>query len=114
LVSQGQEYFVEMVASFSMNDLKNYLLTNAKINTTLFFDKRINGLLADYVKRYGLEMTLFMIDIAIETALENEYEHDIPLDKLQNYYERAKTCYKTAVNNCNFNGGDVICPRKRL
>ena len=114
MVSQGQEYFVEMIASFSMNDLKQYLFKNAKINTTVYHDKRINGLLADYVKRYGIEQTLFMIDRAIEDSYDNEYSNELQLDKLVNYYDKARTCYNTAVNNCNSNGGNVICPRKRF
>lgn len=114
MVSRGQEYFVEMIASFSMKDLKQYLLTNAKINTNVYHDKRINGLLADYVKRYGLEQTLFMIDIAIEESYNNEFSNDLQLDKIANYYDKARACYNTAINNCNSNGGNIICPRKRF
>lgn len=114
MVSQGQEYFVEMIASFSMNDLKQYLFANAKINTTVYHDKRINGLLSDYVKRYGLEQTLFMIDIAIENSYDNEYSNELQLDKITNCFDRAKACYSTAINNCNSNGGNIICPRKRF
>lgn len=114
MVSQGQEYFVEMIASFSMKDLKQYLFANAKINTDVYHDKRVNGLLADYVKRYGLEQTLFMIDIAIEQSYDNEFSNDLQLDKLANYYDRARACLNTAINNCNSNGGNIICPRKRI
>lgn len=114
MVSQGQEYFVEMVASFSMNDLKQYLLSNARINTTVYYEKRINGLLADLVKRHGLEQTLFMIDMAIEDTYNNEFTNDLQLDKVLNYYDKAKIRYDTAINNCKSNGGNIICPRKRF
>jgi hypothetical protein len=114
MVSQGQEYFVEMIASFSINDLKQYLFENAKINTTVYYDKRINGLLTDLVKRYGLEQTLFMIDTAIEDTYNNEYDNYLQVDKIINYYDKAMVCYKTAINNCKSNGGNIICPRKRF
>jgi hypothetical protein len=55
-----------------------------------------------------------MIDKAIEDSYDNEYSNDLQLDKLANYYDRAKACYNTAINNCNSNGGNIICPRKRF
>ena len=110
MISTGQEFFVEIVASYTMEDLINYLLSFGYINTRQWQSNRLKGMIKHYVNKYGLDATLFMIDAVSDNIETKEFD----LNRFDNYYSIAIGYMNNITNNCKANGGDKIEPRKRL
>lgn len=105
-------YFVETVASFTLKDLKEYLLKTKMVDTEQFTEARINGLLKYYIKRFGIEKTLFLIDAASDSR--RDYTKTIPLDKLDNYVQDAREMEQRVYNNIKSVEGDKIWAKPRF
>lgn len=110
MVSSGQEYFVEMAASYTLDDLVKYMLSFGYVNTTEYPINRIKGLLKYYVGKYSLDTVLFMMEAVGNTI---ERKEDFSFDKFDNYYSIATEYLNNIKNNCHSTGGNVIIPRKR-
>lgn len=110
MVSSGQEFFVEMAASYTMNDLVDYMLSFGYVNTIEYTNNRIVGLLKYYIGKYGLDTVLFMME-AVANNIE-DYEQ-FNFNKFESYYSMATTYMNNIRNNCHSTGGDILSPRKR-
>ncbi len=109
MVSTKQEYFVEIAASYTMNDLMNYLLSFGYVNTHQWQHTRLRKLIEHYVKKYGIDIVLFMFEAIADNIEEREFD----FNKFDNYYQIAKNYMNNIRNNCIANGGDKIEPKKR-
>lgn len=110
MISSGQEFFVEVAASYTMNDLIQYLLSFGYVNTTEYPINRLKGLLNFYLKKYDLDTVLFMME-AIADSIEDKQTFN--LERFDSYYSTATGYMHNIKNNCRATGGDVIIPRKR-
>jgi hypothetical protein len=113
MVSSNQEYFLEIAASYTFNELADYFVSKDMIDTNVFPRNRIVGIMKYYVDRYGLDETLFMIEAANEYRLsENRYLSNIT--EFDNYYVTAKEFIETVKTNCKYSGGDKVVPKRRV
>ena len=109
MVSTTPEYFIEIVASYTMEDLMKYLMSFGYVDTKQWQYTRLYNLLKYYVNKYNLETVLFMLE-AINDGIEEKY---FDFNKIDDYYQTAKKYMNNIINNCKTNGGDIIAPRKR-
>lgn len=109
MVSTKQEYFVEIAASYTIEDLMKYLLSFGYVNTYQWQYSRLKGLIEHYVKKYGIDTVLFMFEAIADNIEDREFD----FNKFDNYYQTAKSYMNNIINNCSANGGDKIEPRKR-
>ena len=109
MISTKQEYFVEMAASYTIEDLMKYLLSFGYVNTYQWQYSRLKGLMEHYIKKYGIDTVLFMF----EAIADNIEDGDFDFNKFDNYYQTAKNYMDNIKNNCSTNGGDKIEPRAR-
>lgn len=109
MVSTKQEYFVEIAASYTIDDLMKYLLSFGYVNTYQWQYSRLKGLMEHYIKKYGIDTVLFMFEAISDNIEEKEFD----FNKFDNYYQTAKSYMNNIKNNCIANGGDKIVRRKR-
>lgn len=109
MVSTEQEYFVEIVASYTIEDLMKYLLSFGYTNTYQWQYSRLKGLVEHYIKKYGIDTVLFMFEAIADNIEDREFD----FNKFDNYYQIAKSYMNNIINNCIANGGDKIAVRKR-
>lgn len=109
MISTKQEYFVEIAASYTMDEVYNYLLSLGYTNTYQWQQSRIKGLLNHYIGKYGLDTVMFMF----EAIKDNIEDREFDFNKFDNYYMIAKSYLDNITNNCIANGGDKIETRKR-
>lgn len=111
MVSSGQKFFVELVASYTMNDLVKYLLSFGYIDTIEYPINRIKGLLKFYLGKYDIDTVLFMMEAVLDT-LESKERFDFA--KFDSYYYTGSNYLSNIKNNCRSTGGDKIAPRERI
>lgn len=109
MISTEQEYFVEIAASYTIEELMKYLLSFGYVNTYQWQYSRLKGLMEHYIKKYGIDTVLFMFEAIADNIEEREFD----FNKFDNYYQTAKSYMNNIINNCTSNGGDKIAPRKR-
>lgn len=109
MVSTKQEYFVEIAASYTIGDLMKYLLSFGYVNTYQWQYSRLKGMMEHYIKKYGIDIVLFMFEAIADNIEEREFD----FNKFDNYYQTAKNYMNNIRNNCIANGGDKVEPKKR-
>lgn len=109
MVSTKQEYFVEIAASYTIEDLMQYLLSFGYVNTYQWQYSRLKKMMEYYIKKYGVDTVLFMFEAIADNIEDKEFD----FNKFDNYYQTAKNYMNNIINNCLANGGDIIAPRQR-
>lgn len=110
----NEEYFLEMRASYTIEDLMKYYLSKPNlVSNRTAFTSRVRGGLEWLVNSYDLELVLYMIDASNDhisfcnlNSLKNVMD-------IQDYYTEAKEIYQRRYNESKVNGDDKIVPRKR-
>ena len=71
LVSRTPEYFLEPVASYTIQDLVRYFIKTMPFNAQEWPIKKLTGMLKYKTDQYGIDRLLFMTDIAAEDHKAN-------------------------------------------
>lgn len=111
--NQPQEFFLEMAASYTVNELTDYFMSKDMIDTQEYSRSRISGLMKYYVDRYGIDAVLFMIEAACQDS-DSQERKMVNMREFENYYTTAKEFVENIKNNMKYAGGDKIVPRKRV
>lgn len=114
VIRANEEYFLEMRASYTIEDLIKYYLSKPNlVSNKHVINSRIKGGLEWLVQNYDLELVLYMIDATNDhisccnlSALKNVMD-------IQEYYSEAKEVYQRRYNESKVNGDDKIVPKKR-
>ena len=112
IIRRDSEYWLEPRASYTLDDMVNYFYSKHMVDEQEYFRKRMIGLFRSYVNRYGIDITLFMIEHA---ARLYESEHvAFTLHAFDSYHQIAVQYLEEIKNNCVYSGGDAYVPRKRV
>lgn len=112
ITSQEDEYWIEPRASYTAEDLMNYIYSKGIIDTKEYPPKRFVKLLGSLVSQYGLEIVLFMIEHCIRIY---DSEHEMfSLKKFDTYHSIATGYLEEIKNNCVYSGSVDYVPRKRM
>lgn len=111
MTSKKVEYYLEPVASYTMDDLLKYFYSKGMADTQEFNYKRMAGLFKHMIDKYGLDKLLFMIEGASRMF---EAEHKVfTITDFDSYSSTASQYLEEIKNNCKYSGGDKYVTRKR-
>ena len=112
MTSEKVEYYLEPVASYTINDLLNYFYSKNMADVQEYNPKRMAGMFKHMIDKYGLDKLLFMIEGA---ARMYESEHKtFTLTDFDSYSSTASQYLEEIKNNCKYSGGDKYVYRKRV
>ncbi|MBQ1769439.1 MAG: hypothetical protein IIZ99_01920 [Turicibacter sp.] len=115
LIRKVQPYFLEMVASYDIENLINYYKTKIHLyDAQTMNDSRLKGALEWLIKQYDLESVLFMIDAA-EQAIAGETAKPLKNpSNLHEFFREGKKMKELKETECKRGGGATIEPKQRL
>lgn len=112
MTSDKVEYYLEPVASYTIDDLLQYFYSKGMADIQEFNPKRMAGMFRHMIDKYGLDKLLFMIEGA---ARMYESEHKVfSLTDFDSYSSTASQYLEEIKNNCKYSGGDKYVYRKRV
>lgn len=112
LTSSKVEYYLEPVASYTIDDLLKYFYSKEMADVNEYNYKRMQGMFKHKIEVYGLEKVLFMIEAA---ARMYKSEHKIfTLGDFDSYSATASQYIEEIRNNCKYSGGENYVIRKRV
>lgn len=107
-----QEYFLEMRASYTIEDLYNYIKKKEFLAKTMENESRAKGSLKYLTGKYDIDFLLFLIDTANEIFSYNlRYARNI-LD-ISDYEIEAKENYERRITECAISDTNKIVYKKR-
>ena len=111
MTSSKVEYYLEEVASYTIDDLLKYFYSKNMADINEYNPKRMYGMFKHLINKYGLDKVLFMIEGA---ARMYESEHKVfTLNDFESYNSIASRYLEEIQNNCKYSGGDQYVVRKR-
>ena len=112
MTSNKVEYYLEPVASYTINDLLKYFYSKNMADVQEYNPKRMAGMFRHMIDKYGLDKLLFMIEGA---ARMYESEQKVfTLTDFDAYSSTASQYLEEIKNNCKYSGGDKYVYRKRV
>ena len=115
ITKQIEPYFLEMRASYTVNDLYDYFVTKTRLYDKMcLYKKKFIGGLEWLITRYDLDMLLYMIDIAEDDVACNDRRPLTSPIGVEEYASTAKAALEHKLTDSRMNGGDRVVPRKRL
>lgn len=112
MTSSKTEFYVEPVASYSINNLLTYFYSKNMADETEYNPKRMTGIFKHMIDKYGLDKLLFMIEGA---ARMYDAEHKVfSLSDFDSYSSTASQYLEEIKNNCKYSGSDKYVYRKRM
>lgn len=113
IVSSKFEYFLEMKASYTINDLMEYIKTKSTTKNLFNNPKRLLGGLNSMLSKYDIELLLFLIDTS-DIIYFNKNKFFKNIFEMDDFIEEAKVNYNMKVTEAVYNDSDKIVPRKRI
>ena len=112
MTSDKVEYYLEPVASYTINDLLQYFYSKNMADVQEYNPKRMAGMFKHMIEKYGLDKLLFMIEGASRMF---ESEHKVfTLTDFDSYSSTASQYLEEIKNNCKYSGGGKYVYRKRV
>lgn len=110
--ASSTEFYVEPVASYTIEDLLNYFYSKNMADVVEFNAKRMTGLFTHMIEKYGLDKLLFMIEAAAR-MYDAEYKV-FTLSDFDSYSSTASHYLEEIRNNCTFSGENKYVPKRRV
>lgn len=112
LTSSAVEFYVEPVASYTMDDLLKYFYSKEMADKQEYNPKRMSGMFKHMIDKYGLDKLLFMIEAS---ARMFEAEHKVfSLSDFDAYSSTASQYLEEIRNSCKYSGGENYVPKRRV
>lgn len=112
MTSNKVEYYLEPVASYTLDDLLKYFYSKGMADPVEYNYKRMHGMFKHMIDKYGLDKVLFMIEGA---ARMYESEQKVfTLQDFDSYSSTASGYLEEIKNNCKYSGGDQYVHRRRV
>lgn len=112
ITSSTQEFYVEGVASYTMNDLLTYFYSKNMADEQEYSPKRMAGFFKFSIDKYGIDKVLFMIEAA--ARMYDAEKKVFTIDSFESYSSTASQYLEEIKNNCKYSGGDKYVYRKRV
>lgn len=112
MTSSKIEYFLEPVASYTMDDLLRYFYSKEMTEIQEYNPKRMAGIFRHMIGKYGIDKLLFMIEAS--ARMYNSEKRMFSLSDFDSYSSTASQYLEEIKNNCVYSGGNKYVPRKRV
>jgi hypothetical protein len=110
-----EPYFLEMRASFTIEDLYEYYLKHEDMyNKVELSEAKYIGGLKWLIDKYKLEIVLYMIDMANQAILYIDLPPFTTVMNLQDYHGAAQETFNKRVTDVKIAGDDKIVPKRRM
>lgn len=108
-----EDYFLEMVASYTLNDLFNYYISKKAISPPNVERKRTIGSIKHLLGKYSLETVLFMIDAAEYDIIAYDRKPIMVAVGISDYFTEAMAMRDNCLTQAK-EAGDKVVPKKRM
>jgi hypothetical protein len=110
-----EEYYLEMKASYTIDNLVDYYVTQLRLHIDAYERKKLVGAFKYLLKSHDVESLLFMIDVASNTVYSEDRDRNgfTPF-KLTDYRTFANQQRDAKRTENILSGDDKIVPRKRI
>lgn len=109
----NEPYFLEMKASFNVDDLIEYYVRHMKPDMKKDTITRYKGTFTYLLKSYNVEEILFMIDVTVNHVLSNDVRKpNSPFD-IEKFYNDAEDMRNQKKTEAVLSGGKQIVRKKR-
>lgn len=112
LTSAPVDFYVEPVASYTIEDLLKYFYSKNMADTAEFNPKRMSGLFLHMIDKYGLDKLLFMIEAA--SRMYDAERKTFTLADFDSYNSTASHYLEEIRNSCAFSGENRYVPKRRV
>ena len=112
MTSSEVEFYLEPVASYTMNDLLQYFYSKGMADTQEYNPKRMMGMFKHLIDKYGLDKLLFMIEGA--TRMYEAEHKTFSVNDFESYNSTASQYLEEIKNNCKYSSGGHYVWRKRV
>lgn len=115
ITKNEEEHFLEMRASYTVEDLTDYYIQQSKESVTANDRKRMVGAFKYLLKTHELEVVLFMVDAGVNAVYSEDLGRDqlSPL-KLADYKGAAEMQFAEKRTENIRAGDDCVVPRRRV
>lgn len=113
ITSNHQEYFLEMKASYTTNDIVFYLSKKESLTKALQDRNRAIGSINFLLKKYDIDFLLFLFDTANDIYTSKQ-KYIRSLIEISEFEDEAKTNYEQKITESKISGQNVVVTRKRV
>lgn len=113
ITSEKQEYFLEMKASYTANDIMSYLYKKEFLLKALQDKNRTLGSINFLLKKYDIDFLLFLIDTAND-IYSSKQKYVRSLIEISEYEDEAKSNYEQKITESNISGQNKVVTKKRV
>lgn len=112
MVSRGEDYFLEQVASYTLQDFIKYFYNNIPVDLQAQPPNKMTGMFRYKIQQYGIDKLLFMTDIMKEDLEDKNKIFN--LGEWDNYSYQADTLMNDFLSNFSENEKYYIPKQRRL
>ena len=112
MVSRGEDYFLEQVASYTLQDFTRYFYNNIPVDLQAQPSNKMAGIFKYKIEQYGIDKLLFMTDI-MKDDLEDKNKI-FNLGQWDNYSCEADQLINEFLSNFPTNNQYYIPKKRRL
>lgn len=113
IISINEPYFLEMKASYNVDDLVGYYVRHLKPDIKRETVTRYKGTFGYLLKSYNVEEILFMIDAMTNHVLSNDARKPSTPFEIEKFYNDAKDMRDNKKTEAVLSGGKKIVRKKR-
>lgn len=113
IICVNEPYFLEMKASFNVDDLIDYYVRHLKPETKRDTVSRYKGTFGYLLRSYNVEEILFMTDVLVNHVLSNDARKPSTPFDIEKFYNEAKEMRDKKKTEAVLSGGKKIVRKKR-
>lgn len=113
IVNITQEHFLEMKASYTIDDLIKYISRKEFLSKTLIEINRVKGSLGFLLKKYDIDFLLFLFD-TVNDIYTSKQKFARSLVEVSEFEDEAKTNYQQRITESKINGDNKVIPKTRV
>ena len=113
IIQEEVEYFLEFKASYTLNDLIDYIRTKDSMKLLTNNIKRLTGAINIELKRFSIDYLLFLIDTT-DTIYSNKKKELKSLFEIEDYVKETDININAKRTESVVNGTDKIVLKTRL
>lgn len=106
------EYFLEIRASYTINDLMEYIAQKESMKYLFNNKPRLLGALKVQITKYDIDLLLFLIDV-VDVIYCNKKNYLKNIFEIDDYVKEAKECFNLKHTENVINGTNKVVPKKR-
>lgn len=113
IVNIDQEHYLEMKASYTIDDVVKYIEKRDFLSKTIQDINRARGSISFLLKKYDIDFLLFLFD-TVNDIYSSKQKFARSLIEVSEYEDEAKQNYEQRITESKINNIDKVIPKKRM